>query len=73
MLAVVVEKLQGVPDEHLVQPIRAFMNMFLVIEQLKKKKPDIDFNMSVKAINTMNQYEFRATMWDTSMYAYFYH
>jgi len=69
---VVVEKLQGVPDKQLVQPIRAFMNMFLVIDQLKKKEPDIDLNESVEAINNINKYEFRAAMWDTSMYANFY-
>ena len=67
MIALVVEKLQGVPNNQLVLPIRTIMNIIVVLEQLKKKEPDIDLKESIEVIENMDKAEFHTIMWDTSM------
>jgi hypothetical protein len=67
LLARVVEKLKGVADDELVPPIKAMMNTFLVVDELKKKEPDIDLKESIQVIKNMDKVEFRAHLFDGRM------
>lgn len=67
MLVSIAEKMKDVPGEELATMVRAVMNVFLVISELKKKEPWIDLKAAHEAILEMDEVEFRAAMWQTGM------
>lgn len=62
------EKLKDVPDEDLVTPVKALMNLFRTLKNMKQDDPDLDLAESNKRVRDMGQVEFRAAVWDGCMY-----
>lgn len=62
------EKLKDVPDEDLVTPVKALMNLFRTLKKMKQDDPDLDLAESNKRVRDMGEVEFRAAVWDGCMY-----